>query len=62
MISIIIPTYNSERTIKRCLDSIVEQTFHDWEVLLMDGVSKDNTLSIAVALAVIRDSWSNNVD
>ena len=49
MISIIIPTYNSERTIKRCLDSIIEQTFHDWEVLLMDGVSKDNTLSIARA-------------
>lgn len=47
MISIIIPTYNSERTIKRCLDSIVEQTFADWEVLLMDGVSKDNTLEIA---------------
>ena len=45
--SIIIPTYNSERTIKRCLDSIVEQTFSDWEVLLMDGVSKDDTLKIA---------------
>lgn len=45
--SIIIPTYNSERTIKRCLDSIVEQTFSDWEVLLMDGVSKDSTLEIA---------------
>ena len=47
MISIIIPTYNSERTIKRCLDSIVEQTFADWEVLLMDGGSKDRTLEIA---------------
>ena len=47
MISIIIPTYNSERTIKHCLDSIVEQTFTDWEVLLMDGVSTDSTLDIA---------------
>lgn len=47
MISIIIPTYNSARTIKRCLDSIVEQTFCDWEVLLMDGVSKDDTIPIA---------------
>lgn len=47
MISVIIPTYNSEKTIKRCLDSIVEQTYPEWEVLLMDGVSKDDTLSIA---------------
>lgn len=47
MISIIIPTYNSARTLKRCLDSILEQTFTDLEVLLMDGVSKDDTLSIA---------------
>ena len=47
MISVVIPTCNSEKTIKRCLDSIVEQTYPEWEVLLMDGVSKDDTLSIA---------------
>lgn len=45
--SIIIPTYNSEKTIKRCLDSIIEQTFSNWEVLVMDGVSTDDTISIA---------------
>ncbi len=42
-LSIIIPTYNSSKVIGRALDSIVAQTFGDWEVLVMDGVSKDNT-------------------
>lgn len=46
MISIIIPTYNSAKTINRCLDSIITQTNKDCEVLVMDGVSKDDTLSL----------------
>jgi len=46
MTSIIIPTYNSAKTIKRCLDSIIAQTYKDYEVLVMDGVSKDDTLSL----------------
>lgn len=46
-LSIIIPTYNSAIVIKRALESIISQTFRDWEVLVMDGVSKDNTLEIA---------------
>lgn len=46
-LSIIIPTFNSARTLHRCLDSIVSQSFDDWEVLVMDGVSKDGTVAIA---------------
>ncbi len=45
-LSIIIPTYNSEKTIKDCLDSIISQTYTDYEVLIMDGVSSDNTINI----------------
>ena len=44
--SIIIPTFNSGKTLKRCLDSIVTQSFHDWEVMAMDGDSKDDTVEI----------------
>ena len=44
--SIIIPTYNSDKVIKRCLDSIVSQVFTDFEVLVMDGKSKDDTVRI----------------
>ena len=46
-LSIIIPTYNSASVLPKALDSIVCQTFTDWEVLIMDGVSTDDTLKIA---------------
>lgn len=46
-LSIIIPTYNSADTLRKALDSIVCQDFSDWEVLIMDGVSADDTLKIA---------------
>ena len=46
-LSIIIPTFNSVKTIPKCLDSIVSQSFEDWEVLVMDGVSTDNTVAMA---------------
>lgn len=46
-LSIIIPTFNSGAVLSRALDSIVDQTFTDWEVLIMDGVSTDNTLEVA---------------
>lgn len=45
--SIIIPTYNSENTLSKCLDSILNQSFIDYEILIMDGKSTDSTLSIA---------------
>lgn len=46
-LSIIIPTFNSASTLQSALDSIICQTFTDWEVLVMDGVSTDNTVEIA---------------
>ena len=46
-ISIIIPTLNSGRILKRCLDSIKKQSFQDYEILVVDGGSTDNTLKIA---------------
>lgn len=45
-LSIIIPSFNCSTTIGRALDSIVDQTFTNWEVLIMDGASTDNTLEI----------------
>lgn len=47
ILSVIIPTYNSSAVIGRALDSILRQTFTDWEVLVMDGDSEDDTVSIA---------------
>ena len=46
MISILIATFNSGKTLQACLDSVLEQDYEDWECILVDGKSKDNTLSI----------------
>jgi glycosyltransferase involved in cell wall biosynthesis len=46
MVSIIIPYYNSKRTIIRALESVVEQTFTDFEIILVDDGSHDNSHTI----------------
>lgn len=42
-ISIIIPVYNGEKYVLKCLKSIVAQTFTDWECIVVNDGSKDNT-------------------
>ena len=46
LVSIIVPTYNSERTIARCLDSLRHQTYGDTEIIVVDKGSSDRTKSI----------------
>lgn len=43
LISIIVPVYNAESTLNRCIDSIINQSFDDWELLLIDDGSKDQS-------------------
>jgi glycosyltransferase involved in cell wall biosynthesis len=45
-ISIIIPVYNVELYLRRCLDSILAQTFGDFECILVDDGSPDNCPAI----------------
>ncbi len=45
-VSIIVPAYNAQGTIGRCLDSILKQTYSDFELLVMDDGSRDDTLRI----------------
>lgn len=42
-ISVIVPVYNSEKYLHRCIDSILAQTFTDFELLLVDDGSKDKS-------------------
>ncbi len=54
-LSIIIAAYNVEKYIEGCISSIYSQTFNDWEVVICDDCSTDNTLTILRELAS-RDS------
>lgn len=47
LFSIIIPTHNAATTISNCLKSLLQQTFENFEILIMDGASTDATVSIA---------------
>lgn len=45
-ISVIVPVYNVEKYLKQCVDSILEQTFNDYELILVDDGSKDSSPQI----------------
>ena len=45
-ISIIIPCYNAEKYIAECLDSVLSQTFKDFEIICVDDESADNSATI----------------
>ncbi len=50
-LSIIVATLNSSSTIRSCLESIKRQTFSDYEIVLQDGVSSDDTLALVAEFA-----------
>jgi len=46
LVSIILPVYNGACTLKPAIQSIILQTFHDWELILLDDASLDNSLEL----------------
>lgn len=52
LISIIVPVYNAENTLRQCVDSILSQEYKDLELLLIDDGSKDGSPAICDEYAV----------
>ena len=50
-ISVVVPVYNAERFLDRCMKSIYDQTFRDYEIILVNDGSKDKSLDICRAYA-----------
>lgn len=51
MISVIVPVYNGEKTIKRCINSIVSQTYSNLDIVIVNDGSSDNTQFICDEIA-----------
>ncbi len=54
-ISVIVPVYRAEKFLHRCFDSVVRQTFSDWELILVDDASPDGSPALCDQFAA-RDS------
>ncbi len=46
MVSIVMPTYNVENIVSKTIESVLEQSYPDWELIIIDDSSSDNTVSI----------------
>lgn len=55
MISVIIPAYNAQAYLRECLESVLAQSFSDWEAIIVDDGSTDSTREIGLCFTA-RDS------
>ena len=51
LISVVMPAYNGEKTIGQAIESVMAQTFKDWELLVINDQSKDHTKDIILDYA-----------
>ena len=61
-LSIVIATYNSAKTLEKCLESIKSQTFKDVEVIIIDGLSTDGTIKIINRYKSLISYWKSEKD
>ena len=45
-VSVVVPVYNVEKLLQRCLNSLINQSLHDIEIICINDGSTDNSLSI----------------
>ncbi len=61
-ITVAMPIFNVSRTLEVCVASLLKQTFEDWELLLCDDASTDDTREIAARFSDLRIRfWTNNI-
>lgn len=61
-VSIITATYNSEKYLRGCIDSVLSQSYPDIEYIIVDGKSKDSTVDIIKSYGGRISSWISETD
>ena len=51
LVSIITPSYNSSKFIEECINSVISQTYKDWEMIIVDDFSTDDSREIITKYA-----------
>lgn len=57
MVSVIIPLYNKKALVKKAIDSVLSQTFHEFEIIVVDDGSKDDSAKYVKAYADFRINY-----
>ena len=60
-VSIIVPVYNGEKTLERCVDSVLKQEYKDFELFLINDGSSDKTREICERYAAAGGSWHSDI-
>ena len=55
LVSIITPSYNSSKFIEECINSVAAQTYKDWEMIIVDDCSIDNSRDLITKFAKEND-------
>ncbi|MCG7850986.1 MAG: glycosyltransferase family 2 protein, partial [Methanosarcinaceae archaeon] len=51
LVSVVTPVYNGEHYLKECIESILAQTYENWEYIILNNASQDGSRRIAQAFA-----------
>lgn len=60
LVSIIMPSWNTERFIAETIQSVIDQTYTNWELLIVDDCSSDNTDSVVASFKDNRIKYFHN--
>ena len=50
LVSIIIPLYNTEKYIEKAINSVINQTYKNWQLIVIDDCSTDDSLNIVLKI------------